>query len=338
MVRPKVSHLGLRKSLMDAEIKVAIGVDLGGTNIRVAEVDAEGHLFHQVRRSTPAGRGEEAVIDRMKGAIGRLLEAADRDKGQILGIGIGSPGLVDPGRGVVHIPPNFPGWDSVPLGKKVEDAFGLPTRVTNDVNAMALAESRLGAGKGYNSLICVTLGTGVGGAFVLDGKVYTGFTGSAGEIGHITVEPNGPRCRCGNFGCLERLVGAEYIVERAVRRLRGPGADSILPKMANGRLGSLTPKLITEAARQGDGAAKEVLWEVGEYLGIVFSGLVNFLNPEAIIVGGGIAEAGALIFDPIVEVVRKRAMPIPAQAVHIIPAQLGERAGVVGAALLVFNG
>lgn len=317
---------------MDA---VAIGVDLGGTNIRVAEVDRRGRLRRELRYATPAQRGPQEVVDRIREAIGRLLDTATR--GGFVGIGIGSPGLVDHREGVVRIPPNFPGWDEVPLGPAIEETFGLPTRVANDVNAMALAESHLGAGRGYDSLICITLGTGVGGAFVLHGEVYTGVSGTAGEIGHITVEPRGPRCNCGNYGCLERMVGAQYIVERAVKKLEATETHSILHQLAGGHLESLTPKLIAEAARQGDPLAREVFWETGEYLGIVFAGLVNFLNPEAIVVGGGVTRAGELIFEPMVKTVRQRAMPIPAQVVHIVPAQLGEQAGVIGAALLVLK-
>ncbi|MFQ6091161.1 MAG: ROK family protein [bacterium] len=308
----------------------AIGVDIGGTNLRAAVVDTDGRVSHEVSLPTMAEQGVETVLGQIREAISQVLAESEY---KVSGIGVGCPGLVDPRRGIVRDSPNLRGWDEVPLGDEIHEAFGVPTVVANDVNAMAVGEFQHGAGRGFRDLICLTLGTGVGGAFIADGRLYTGFLGTAGEIGHITVEPNGPQCNCGNRGCLESLIGAAAIVERTVMRLRDSEARSHLSDYDRS---TLTPKLIAQAAQRGDELAAEVLGQVGEYLGIVLAGLVNFLNPQTIIIGGGVARAGELIFGPVRETVKRRAFALPAEKVRILPAELGGEAGVIGAATLVF--
>jgi glucokinase len=270
------------------------------------------------------------------GQLRNILQAIDAGQGwqgrDLAGIGIGCPGLVDSRRGIVRVPPNFPGWEEVFLADAVQDMSGLRTMVDNDVNAMAAGELCFGAGRGFQEMICLTLGTGVGGAFIAGGKIYTGFQGTAGEIGHMTVVPDGPLCKCGNRGCLERLIGAGAIVENALAKMEQGGSSSLSSRPS----ADLTPRHIAEAAGHGDRLAREVLRETGEYLGIVLAGLVNFLNPQAIIIGGGIAQAGELIFASARETIRSRAYALPGEAVRILPAQLGETAGLVGAATLLF--
>ena len=312
---------------------VGIGVDIGGTNVRAAIVDETGSVLDEVRLSTLANQGVDIVLEQIQDAIFQVYDKAQSSAIRISGIGIGCPGLVDPQRGIVRVPPNFPGWDEVLLGETIQHAFGLRTIVVNDVNAMALGELHYGAGQGFRDLICLTLGTGVGGAFLVGGKLHTGFMGTAGEIGHITVEPDGPQCNCGNRGCLERLIGSQAIVQRTVSKLKDTNNRSSLSGLDSS---TLTPKIISDAGQRGDVMAKEVLREVGTYLGIVLAGLVNFLNPQAILIGGGVANAGDLIFEPVKKTIQRRAYSLPAEAVQILPAQLGDEAGVIGAATLVF--
>ena len=205
----------------------------------------------------------------------------------------------------------------------------------NDANVVAMAENAFGAGKEFQDFICATLGTGIGGAIVVGGNVVTGADGTAGEIGHTTVDPDGPLCNCGNHGCLERFVGIKYIVARALSKLESGTQESRLPKMVDGQLENLTPKIIAQAAEQGDSLAREVFEETGMYLGIAFANLVNILNPEAIVLGGGVSNAGELIFGPIRETIQRRAMIVPRKTVQVVRATLGHDAGIIGASLLV---
>jgi len=243
----------------------------------------------------------------------------------------GAPGLSIPGRGLSGSPLTR----EVPLKRIVEDRNGLPTFLANDVNAMALAENAFGAGKDFRDFVCLTLGTGVGGGIILDGKLREGITGTAGEIGHMTVDPNGPRCNCGNRGCLERLIGARYLVENAIAKLKASGNGGILIDMAGGDPRRITPRLMSEAASKGDDISIEVFREAGEALGIIFASLTNFLNPEAFVVGGGVSKAGDLILEPARRTLLERAMREPAEAVRVVPAALGGDAGMIGSSLLV---
>ena len=248
---------------------------------------------------------------------------------------MGVPGLVDSIHGLVHNLTNIRGWRKVALKEYLEKNTKLTAYIDNDVNLMALGELMCGAGQGgVKNLVCLTLGTGVGGGIIIEGKIYRGSTLSAGELGHIPVNADGPRCHCGGYGCLERYVGNAYIVEKAIKAIES-GRRSLIKKLSEGNLEAITPRTIFQAARRGDKLAKEIWEETGRYIGVALSGVINLLNPEMIVVGGGVAQAGKLLFEPIRRTVKERAMSLPAGKVKIVPAKLGEDAGLIGAGMLV---
>ena len=273
-------------------------------------------------------------------------------------VGLGAPGLIIAETGVIHFSPNFPGWSDIPLVDYVNTELAKlkPTKVAvehnsqarmpakykpvlkgmdNDVNAMTLGELRHGAGVGYESIVALTLGTGVGGGVVIDGQVYHGSQNTAGELGHTVVDPDGRYCGCGNQGCLEAYAGAKNIVERTQTKIE-TGRSTILADVTKDG-SSLTPRKIAEAAQAGDELAVEVFAETGRYIGIALTSIAHILNPQIAIIGGGIAEAGEeLLFEPIRAELSKRAMDIPAR-IKIVKAHLGNDAGIVGAAMLAFK-
>lgn len=308
---------------------VRAGVDIGGTFVKVGLVRGREILarekFETASASTPR-KMEEAVV----GSVHRLARAARR---RLDGVGVGVPGLVDYPSGVVRRCVNLKGWDRVPLQRRLNRRLRLPVAVDNDVKAMTLAEWRYGAGKGARNLICLTLGTGVGGGLVLDGVLYRGRGGPSAEIGHLSLEPTGARCPCGGRGCLERYVGNQDLLREVRRRLRA-GQKSRLTRILEGRLDRLTPESIDRACEQGDPFAQRIWAEAGERIGWVLANLVNLLNPDRIVIGGGIAQAGRWIFEPIRKTVRERAMQGLAR-VPIVPAAMGPDAGLIGASLLI---
>ena len=313
-------------------MKHSIGIDLGGTDIKAGLVSATGELSCQVVLPTHVDAGPKAVASRIAEATREVLAKAEEQRTtDIIGIGLGAPGLIIAETGVVHFSPNFPGWTDIPLVDDVKKALGiqsLPVFMDNDVNAMTLGELRHGAGVGYQSIVALTLGTGVGGGVVIDGQVYHGSRNTAGELGHTVVEPNGRYCGCGNQGCLEAYAGAKNIVERTQEKIAA-GSNTKLTS-------ELTPKRIAAAAHAGDSLAVEIFAETGVYIGIALTSIAHVLNPEVAIIGGGIAEAGeSLLFEPIRNEFTRRAMDIPGM-MKIVPATLGNRAGIVGAAMLAF--
>ena len=313
-------------------MKHSIGIDLGGTDIKAGLVSATGELSCQVVLPTYVDAGPKAVALRIAEATREVLAKAEEQRTtDIIGIGLGAPGLIIAETGVVHFSPNFPGWTDIPLVDDVKKALGiqsLPVFMDNDVNAMTLGELRHGAGMGYQSIVALTLGTGVGGGVVIDGQVYHGSRNTAGELGHTVVEPSGRHCGCGNQGCLEAYAGAKNIVERTQEKIAA-GSNTKLTS-------ELTPKRIAAAAHAGDSLAVEIFAETGVYIGIALTSIAHILNPEVAIIGGGIAEAGeSLLFEPIRNEFTRRAMDIPGM-MKVVPATLGNRAGIVGAAMLAF--
>lgn len=312
-----------------------IGIDIGATGIKTGLVTSDGKPVSRAGFETKNLTGPDHFVSTSKDAIGRLLKAHAIEKADVGGIGVGAPGWVDYSKGVVRELTNMPGWHDVPLAELLEEATGLKSVVDNDANVMAMAELSYGAGHGHNNFICLTLGTGVGGAVVIDGEVYRGADGLAGEIGHIVLDLNGRPCVCGGRGCLERYVGNRFIVTNALERLeKRPkgGTKSTLLNLANGQTENITPKLLAEAAAQGDELAIEVWRETGHYLGVALAVLVNLLNPECFIIGGGVAEAGPVLFEPMRETMGLLAMNGLGRTTPIFEAQLGEDAGLIGAA------
>ena len=310
----------------------AVGVDLGGTNLRIAAVDDAGATLEKLSVPTRAKQPRESVIREMCQAV-QSLTAKLAGTRRLAGIGVGVPGILYMETGTLRQSPNLPGWENFPVRQEIESLLGTRVWLDNDANVAALGELWLGAGRGTGSLCMLTLGTGVGGGLVLDGQIWHGFLGMAGELGHMVVAENGVRCPCGGQGCLERYVGNQDILRHVRKQLR-EGVRSRLRALTLGNPERLTPELIDRACEQGDVFARRVWAEAGEQIGLVLANVINLLNPERIVIGGGLALAGCWIFDPMRRTVRKRTMRGLA-AVPIVPARLGPRAGMIGAALFL---
>ena len=276
--------------------KERIGIDVGGTNVKIALVDNKGKIIYSNSIPTRAEMGYEYTINNMKEAITELIKETKSDPKNIESIGFGFPGQIDYQKGIVRLAPNIPGWVNVPIAEIMEKEFGIPTRVDNDVRCAALGELNYGAGQGCDNLICITVGTGIGSGLVINGKLVRGASNAAGEIGHIKLDMNGgPLCGCGDRGCLEAFASGPSIVALAEEYIKG-GKSTKYRELANP---DITPYIVSEAAKQGDPVAKRIFTIVGEYIGIGLASVVNLLNPEKIIIGGGVAAAGDLLLTPI---------------------------------------
>jgi len=280
---------------------------------------------------TLADEGLQPVIGRIFSSIDYLLSRQSIDTSQLDSISIAAAGIIDCGRGIVTSSPNLPGWQDVPLRDIVKEKYGIDTFLLNDASAAALGEHRLGVGRGVSNLVLLTLGTGIGGGVIIDGKLYLGSSGSAGEIGHMIIDVNGPGCTCGNNGCLEQLASGTAVAREAIARIK-QGEKSSLIEIVKGKVGSITAENVSVAAQGGDTLASEVIFEAATYLGLGMVNLVHIFNPDIIVAGGGMAQMGDLMLEPARQVVREKAFKLPAQAVRIVTAQLGNDAGMLGAA------
>lgn len=311
-----------------------IGIDVGGTNVKIALVDEKGKIIYSNSVPTYAKMGYEYTVNNIKQSIKDLMKETNNDAKNIEGIGFDFPGQVDYKTGVVKLAPNIPGWVNVPIASMIEEEFHIPTRIDNDVRCAALGELKFGAGRGCENFVCITVGTGIGSGLVVNGKLVRGASNAAGEIGHIKLQMNdGPICGCGDYGCLEAYASGPSIVAMAQDYIKG-GKSTKFRELA-GVDGEITPYLVAKAAEAGDVVAKRIFEIMGEYIGIGLTSVINLLNPEKVIIGGGVAEAGDLLLDPIRRTVKKRAMVIAGEAVKIVPAELGNSAGVIGASMLI---
>lgn len=312
-----------------------IGIDVGGTNVKIALVDEKGKIIYSNSVPTYAKMGYEYTVNNIKQAIRDLMKETNTTEKNIEGIGFDFPGQVDCKTGVVKLAPNIPGWVNVPIAQMIEEEFHIPTRIDNDVRCAALGELKFGAGKGCENFVCITVGTGIGSGLVINGKVVRGASNAAGEIGHIKLQmTNGPICGCGDTGCLEAFASGPSIVAMAQDYIKG-GKSTKFREMAAAEGGEITPYMVAKAAEEGDPVAKRIFEIVGEYIGIGLTSVINLLNPEKVIIGGGVAEAGELLLEPIRKTVKERAMVVAGEAVEIVPAQLGNSAGVIGASMLI---
>ncbi len=316
-----------------AETALAAGVDLGGTKIYSLVADASGNVLADDRRPTLAAEGSGAVIDRIVASVRQALDKANVDTGEIVGLGISTPGPCDPRRGIVTEAPNL-GWTDVPLVDLVSKKLGVPVLLENDAAAAAYGEMKFGAGRGKRYILYITLGTGIGGGIIIDGQIYGGASGAAGEVGHIVLEPDGVACNCGARGCLEALASGTAIAREAAAAVKA-GRSDVMAKMAAGR--ELTAELVLEAAQQGDPAAKDVIEQAGRYLGLGLVSLLNVFNPEALILGGGLIGLGDLYLDPAFEAARECGFEQILADVVMTTAQLGGRSGALGAAALMID-
>jgi glucokinase len=318
-----------------AEKRWIVGVDLGGTNIVVGLVPMHGGEVVGLRTvPTEAVRGAKYVVDRMvalvEEAIAEVASAHGTTRDAIAGVGIGSPGPLDRKTGTVINTPNL-GWRNFPLRDLISNAVKLPCTLDNDANCATYGEWWLGAGRGTRTLVGLTLGTGIGGGIVLNGEIYHGCSDVAGEIGHMTIDSNGRRCKCGNYGCLEQYASGPAIALRAMEGLDA-GAESVLVEMVDGRLEDITAATVFEATVREDAYATEVMKDTAKFLGAGVASIINILNPEMVVIAGGVTRAGDHLFTPLIAEVRRRAFRSAQECCQIVPAQLPGTAGVVGAA------
>ncbi len=312
-----------------------VGVDLGGTNIVVGLLPTEGGEVLGLRlRPTDSHRGPKSVVDRIiemvEQSIAEVLNTHGGRRDDIAGVGIGSPGPLDRKAGVVINTPNL-GWRNFPLRDLIANAVNLPATLDNDANCATYGEWWLGAAKGVDTVVGLTLGTGIGGGIVLDGKIYHGASDIAGEIGHMTIDSTGRRCKCGNYGCLEAYASGPAIALRAVEGIEA-GVDTVLADMVGGRLDDITAATVYEGVVAGDEYATEVMKDTAKFLGAGIANILNVLNPEMVVIAGGVTRAGDHLFAPLRAEVRRRAFRAAEERCSIVSGELPGTAGVVGAA------
>jgi glucokinase len=332
---PDAEDVGMASLEPNRDGKYIIGVDIGGTFIKAAALDRHGHIVSTAKRDARAMEGVAATMGEVVEAARAVMADAGADTGQVCGVGMGVPGRHRSDQGICVYSPNFAGWSNVQVVAPVEEALGLATYMRNDVKTAALGEHRFGAGRGYRFVVMITLGTGIGGAAIIDGQLRLGSSEGFAEVGHMCVDPNGPRCGCGSHGCWEAFAGRDGVIDRGLRAVQS-GRETKLADAAASPEG-LTPRAIAEAAGSGDQVAQEVLAEIGFYLGVGIANLVQLYDPEIVIVGGGIAGAGEWLFGPMRRTCRARARMVTFDPKRIVAAELGDDAGVIGASVLVLE-
>jgi len=312
---------------------ICIGIDLGGTKIAAAAVDiAAGIVSGRTVVPTEAHEGPAAVLQRMATIVDAVIVEAGLERRQIAGLGIGVPGVIEPDSGTTLLLPNLAtGWRGVPAGAEMRRLTRLDAWLVNDARAFTLAEATLGAGRGARTVVGVTLGTGIGGGIAIDGRLHLGIDMTAGEIGHMTIDPHGPPCGCGNRGCLEAFTSGPAIAANGVYAVMR-GYTTLIGDLVGRDVSRITPGTILQAAEQGDLVAQEILERCGTYLGIGLANLVTVLSPERIVVGGGAAQLGDWLLGPARREIERRCFVTPLDRVAVVPAVLAD-AGIVGAAV-----
>ena len=322
--------------MLTSRRRSVLAVDLGGTKIITAVILSTGEIICRKYSLTLADEGPRPVINRLSSAVAETMAQAKLKTSDIAGIGIAAAGILDIDRGIVTTSPNLPHWHNVPLRDIFADRLGVVTYLINDSNAAALGEHRFGAGIGFDNIIYLTVSTGIGGGIIIDGELYSGADGCAGELGHMTIEADGPQCHCGNFGCLEAMASGWAVAKEAMMRINRGERSSII-ELVNGRLENITAETVAIAARRGDQLAADIVAEAAKYLGIGLANLVNIFNPELIVIGGGLSKMGDMLLKPARKVLKERAFRLPSRTVHIVRARLGSNAGIIGAAAYVFD-
>jgi glucokinase len=308
-----------------------LAIDIGGTKLAAGIVDTEGRILARGEVPTLAAQGLETVLGRIVELGRNLLSRPEVADVPVHRVGVGCAGPVDLKAGLVFNPPNLPGWTRVPLTDHIQRALELPTVLENDANAAALGEFRYGAGRGARSIVYMTVSTGIGGGIILEGKIWHGLKDAAGEIGHVTVCPDGPLCGCGNRGCLEAMASGTSIARRA-REAVAAGRQTGLSEIP-----ALTSADVVRLARAGDVVAREVWDSAVRYLGIGVAAVITILAPERVVIGGGVTRAGDFLFQPVREEVRRRVKLVPVELVPIVPAALGPDVGILGAAAVALD-
>jgi glucokinase len=315
--------------------KMAIGVDMGGTNIRLGLVRFSGEIVERVRLKSEAHLGPEAIVSKLIEAIIEIGDLAGRVQDTVAAVGIGIAGNVQPATGMVVVSPNLPGWRNINLGQILEQRLRVPVAIENDANVMAVGEQWLGAGTHYSHFICLTLGTGVGGGLILDGKLWRGYWGSGGEAGHMMLDPVGDQCSCGNRGCLESFASASAIRRKTLNALRRAEPSLLAGYLRHPE--DLSARVIAEAARDGDLLALRIFNDVGRSLAMAIVNIMNLLGLEAFLIGGGVSAAWDLFYPALRQGLNQTSKLFPPEKFQVVRTKLGEDGGVLGAARIAFN-
>ena len=319
-------------------VRFVLGIDIGGTNLVVGSVAEDGSaMVAAASEPTQSEAGATDVVDRLVGLAERAIATTRREApgAEILGVGVGAPGPLDTKRGIVLLTPNL-GWVNMPLRQLIHDRLGLPAALDNDANCAVLGEWWVGAARGARHAIGITIGTGIGGGLIVDGQLYHGASDVAGEIGHTTIDIEGRRCKCGNYGCLEAYASGPAIALRAVEEIEA-GAESRLRALVGGDLRKVTAQTVYQAAADGDELALEVVNDTAKFLGVGIANLLNIFNPEVVVVCGGVTLAGDQLFVPLRREVARRAFKPAVSACRIVPGELAGTAGVYGAAKIFLD-
>jgi glucokinase-like ROK family protein len=313
---------------IQAERGCVAGVDLGATHLTVIIANLALHVLQEREIPLDIAQGPDLCIARADELLRELLVKAGLQLSDVLAIGVGVPGPIVMDAGMVLAPPIMPGWDRFPIRTTLEEMWKLPVSLNNDAELGALGEWACGAGRGQQNLAYIKVGTGIGSGMLFNGEIYRGATGSAGEVGHLTIDENGPQCTCGNRGCLEAIAGGKAIAQQAREAVRGGQRTqlSLISPVEN-----ISAKDVAAAARRGDLLSQQILAQAGGHLGVAIAGLVNLFNPGMVIVGGGVAQIGDLFLEPVRKAVQKRSLPAAARAVRITTALLGRRSAAMGA-------
>jgi len=319
---------------LNPEVGLVIGIKIGLDGIVAALVNLKGAVLYKITRPVPINQGEKDVIESIANVIRSLIKEAYVDFSRIIGCGIGISGLVDSKRGILLRSPIL-SWEKIQFGKLLRREFNIPIFVDKDVNALALGEKRCGAARGISNFVCITVGTGIGAGIVVDGKIYHGNLGEAGELGHTIIDKNGPLCYCGKYGCLETLASYRFIVEQAKNALAHGKKTLINKLLGSNDPNSLSVSTVLQAAHEGDQVARDIFKRAGENLGIGISNLIGIVDPEAILMGGRGIEAGELILSPMRKAIKENS-PLRRDIKVLFP-ELGEDGWIIGAAELVLK-
>ncbi len=304
----------------------AIGVDLGGTNLKAGLVDVHGRIHHRLSIKTDYNASPQAISDQIFKLIHDIISVSQVNISSITGIGLGSPGLIDKRGETILFSPNLPQWRNIPIKNLITKRFVVPCVLENDANAAAWGEKWVGAAREASSMVMFTIGTGIGGGIIIENKLWRGVNNVAAEIGHMVIDIDGPKCKCGNNGCIEAYASATAMVRR-FKELLSSGVSSSLKDAQE-----ITAKMINDAAMQGDKASLDIIKETGQYLGIAIVNIMHILNPEVIVLAGGMTGSGELLMEPVQQVVKQKAFEASYKDTKIVFSQLGNDAGIIGAA------
>lgn len=315
---------------------LVIAADLGGTKLVTGLVSRDGTILDKHRQETVAAGGPQSVMNRLFRGIDTILETNRLLLSEILAVSIGFAGIIDMENGIVTGAPHLPEWEGIPLKQIIEKRYGVPAFILNDADAAALGEYRYGAGKGLKNIVMLTIGTGIGGGIIHEGKLFTGSSGSAAEMGHMIIRDDGPECSCGRRGCLESLISGTAIAAEAKKALEA-GTKSAVLEMAGGRPEDVTSEKVFLAAREGDSLACRIINEAIRCLGVGVLNIVTIFNPEMVIIGGSMAQMGDTLLEPVRTMVKEKAFRIMVKDLEIVTANLGNDAGLVGAAAYAYD-